>query len=433
MNILTEMFDTQTEMFCDPLNRSGRIKHGFSRYKEDEDFGVIWDAYRRLMGGSVQCNPMYPPEEILKALYVLRGAAADPQNPIFAICIIPEFRKGKYMELINGEEPMVGIHCLATIDKGYRFVPVEHWHGEPERGKGANFRVHLMCVYNARGLEKYYATARLQQGISKINDLVKLTGDWSHPPDIPEEGIRMRRSRTLPTEPPMALDRPGSTLREAGASQTTWPLPLALVDRDDIALRFDTHMTNLSYTDGSLFDDLAIPPGMGVYRPNAPEVSQTLMSRCEHTSNKRDINVTEMGATLLSVQHTLNDDEHSVALGDSLNCLYNMRKFLECPDAFIRHPNRDILVQWKREIVRRPNVTFWFGKIKGHRGFHGNDKADKGAKAACTADDESLVPLTLDYLSPPTKHANTASGPIYTRKGMNTHLEKPHGPRGRYS
>jgi len=139
-----------TERFSFPLNAHPSIHKHYSYREADAIFGFKYDAYSARFSDPWYMNPEYDAEEIAKFIRWAASSAASDIEPNLGIAIIPKYDKSAHTAMLRSP----GIHVLATIQKGFHFVPYTAWTGEEDRSTGTKFLVDIVVIYNSAGLNR---------------------------------------------------------------------------------------------------------------------------------------------------------------------------------------------------------------------------------------------------------------------------------------
>ena len=118
--------------------------------------------------------------------------------------LIPKYDKSAHTVIIGPP----GIHVLATIQKGFHFVPYTAWTGEEDRSTGTRFPVDIVVIYNSAGLNKYGS------GLAANSEFATYL----------EKEHRLQNTYTLPPSLPTKISGPVVGHESANHLLRRWPL-----------------------------------------------------------------------------------------------------------------------------------------------------------------------------------------------------------------
>jgi hypothetical protein len=180
------------------LNAHPGIQNYYSYRKADAIFGFKYDAYSVRFSGPWYMILEYDAEESPKSVQWAASSAASDTEPNLGIAIIPKYDKSAHTAMLGSP----GIHVLATIQKGFHFVPYTAWTGEEDRATGTKFPVDIVVIYNSAGLEKYgygltgkiWIWPRCRQWICRIHGERTPSSKHLNTPTIPTNRNQRTRS-----------------------------------------------------------------------------------------------------------------------------------------------------------------------------------------------------------------------------------------------
>jgi hypothetical protein len=94
------------------------VKH-FSYREVDAIFGFKHNAYSVRFSGPWYAYPQYPSEELAKAIRWAAASAAADTRANLGILILPSHARSSHTAALGTP----GVHVLATLKKGFCFVP----------------------------------------------------------------------------------------------------------------------------------------------------------------------------------------------------------------------------------------------------------------------------------------------------------------------
>ena len=411
---IVESTGANTERFSSPMNASEHLTRHFSYRKADADFGFQYDAYSVRFTGSYYFNPEYDADELARSLRWAAASARADKGPHMGIGILPRFRAGGYMSMMNTP----GIHVLATLSKGFKFLPQDFWKGGEDRSTGTKFEVLIVAVYNQKGLDEY------GNGLDTNGPLAtylranhKMEGEYSPPKRFPTAASQTNVGRSRPiTAPVFARDskipllrRPPpnfATARTEENSTSVTPTDMTAPGWEAMGeLKWANHVQ--IYTDGSKLSGGGA--GAGVVFMNhkesnytgardPPEIRGPVKARIEYPKDATWCTYAFAGvqnayrAELIAIRQALRcavptGTQPVVIFTDSLTAMYNAIKYWERPHMLRYHHELPII----EEIVRLASDLgggVSLVKVRAHTGVPGNEIADAAAGLAATGSED---------------------------------------------
>jgi ribonuclease HI/exonuclease III len=395
-----------TEMFSHPFNASPAFPKHRSYREADKAFGFKHNAYSTMFTGPYYANPEYQAEELLRTLRWAASSATFSGQPCMGVLLIPEWTTMGYASLLDPGRPTRGIHVLARLKEGFRFVPYTAWMGGTDNTKGTKWNVLLVLVYNRAGYEAFgdglkTADGLLATSLKKANNRgIAMIDDYRPPPPLtdgppsPPTGRSARgKSKLLARPPPgFAATRnvPANVPTPEGGGE---PAPTfgGNIRRPQRLYRDLAHV----YTDGSKPDDTDAGSAafFADYRDSYAPEAQPFPGVCSELPVHRDGAYfawrfegvqNAYRAELIAILGALKearDNRKVVIFTDSMSSLLALRKTWLAPHRQQLHHELPILREITQLVTTR-GYQVHIVKVKGHAGVAGNEIADRVAVMA---------------------------------------------------
>ena len=391
------------------MNASTSFQRHYSYRPADAAFGFAYDAYSTRFRGSWYMNPEYDAEELSRSMRWASESVRSDAAANMGVAIVPHYMRAAHTKLLGTP----GVHVLATMSPGFRFIPQDAWKGGEDLSTGTKFAVDIVVFYNEAGRRAYGGGLHRGGALARyLHATFKLDHELTALPALDQAGnFAAGAARTGPTErlrgpPRFHLAPPEAPLpppRAATVAPHTWASPPR-------AARWDSH--EVAYTDGSKSPTSCA--GAGVWWPNAthtrlgtsvPPVPAALRRGLELGTWRayRFVGVqNSLRAELVALQGGISEsaDEHPlVVFTDCQTALHLVSRFWRSPHTLTMHHELPLIRQIADAIEARHNPVRMV-KVPAHVGLHGNEVADSIAKWATldsptgTELDSQLVHLT---------------------------------------
>jgi len=181
------------------------------------------------------------------------------------MAIVPRYKTAAHTKLLGTP----GVHVLATLSPGFRFLPQDAWKGGEDLSTGTKFAVDIVVFYNEAGRRAYggglhrggalarylQTTFKLDRELSALPELDR-AGNFAAAAAGPGPSLRIR------APPRFHLAQPETPLPPLRSTHAT-PLPWASEPR---AGRWDSH--EIAYIDGSKSPDSCAEAGRTPHTPD---------------------------------------------------------------------------------------------------------------------------------------------------------------------
>ena len=244
----------ETERFSSPMNASASFRRHYSYRPGDAAFGFDFDAYSSRFRGSWYMNPEYDAEEPAHSMRWARESVRTDEAANLGVAIVPRYQRAAHTRLLDTP----GVHVLATMSKGFRFVPQDAWKGGKDLSTGTKFAVDIVVFYNEMGRQQHGDCLNNYSGLAeylRVNfhldrqpsalPVLDRAGNYAPGEGGPEPVERMRGPPGFHKAPP-----------EAPLAPIPWPIPPwppaeapPSWETSLRATRWGSHAT--AYTDGS--------------------------------------------------------------------------------------------------------------------------------------------------------------------------------------
>ena len=148
---LAKAVRADTERFSSPMNASTSFRRHYSYRPADAAFGFAYDAYSARFRGSWYMNPEYDAEELYRSMRWARESVRSDAAANLGVAIVPCYRRAAHTKLLGTP----GVHVLATMSPGFRFIPQDAWKGGEDLSTGTKFAVDIVVFYNKAGRRAY--------------------------------------------------------------------------------------------------------------------------------------------------------------------------------------------------------------------------------------------------------------------------------------
>ena len=416
----------RTELFSSPLNAHPSSAVRFSYRKEDAAFGFRYDAFSSHWRGAAYGNPEYDASQLTRALHWGYASAANTRVPCMFVLVVPRYSRAGYTALYGRR----GVHVLATLRKGFRFLPQDAWKGGHDGSTGTKFDVDIVAVYNQAGLEEYGAgladggplsTFLHEQEASAVNDRnYALVKPYAPPPPLHSPSGAVPR----PPLPAVTSRLPRGFLRAAPPDgERLQEVPPCLTPETDAyppAGESRWARYEVAYTDGAKPTDG--PGGSGIYFPNPEDAARGSLNvgplpddAGALVASGRDAAWGSFSfdgvqsaprAELVALREAITraaDNKPLVVFTDCLSAIQLATKHWTRPHRLVLHHLLDLVQQITGAIANRRHPVV-LAKVRAHTGVVGNEVADRLAVRAATRSQDGSPPEGVEAVSAPSAH-----------------------------
>ena len=290
---------------------------------------------------------------------------------------------------------------------GFRYhTPAEWAVNEPttEGKDGADFEIGLYVIGNKKGLEeaRHNATSEGGAAWNKVHDLLKVYMEEAelNPYDAQYLGLDSHKANAHKLSKTAKLRiiarfpvgvTGGASLRKVVRkedSDTKWHLFKAWYTEPEPRVRKYDKESSV-YTDGGVGKSRA---GAGIYWEGDDSDSSHVW---EGWQNAPVAELVAIRTAVDNIASKMENDKEKVwhIFSDSLTILMGLSKFKRNPRSMRSNPYYKTFLHIS-DVIRKHNLNIHFHKVKGHIGINGNERADRAATKAYSADNiEKVAPL----------------------------------------
>jgi hypothetical protein len=135
------------EQFSSPMNASASFRRHYSYRPGGAAFGFDYDAYSSRFCGSWYMIPEYDSEKLARYMRWARESVRTDEAANLGVGIVPRYQRAAHTEMLDTP----GLHVLAMMSQGFRFVPLDAWKGGKDLSTGTKFAVDVVVFYNEMG------------------------------------------------------------------------------------------------------------------------------------------------------------------------------------------------------------------------------------------------------------------------------------------
>ena len=143
-------------MYASPLNVSSVTATYFSVYKRDRIFGAQFDAHSHKWTGSVQINPEYESDHMIKALRWACASAHHATSPFLAVAVLPAWKSYPHTKMIHENKHRM-FHILARIPaRSFNFVKPITSPYDSDTSTHTTWPIYITLIGNQQGYHQFY-------------------------------------------------------------------------------------------------------------------------------------------------------------------------------------------------------------------------------------------------------------------------------------
>ena len=161
LEVMTQVFQTQTEWFSSPLDHSAHIPRYASRCAADSAFGALHDAYKCTWEGSGYFNMPYTAADISRALQWAVASAAGPA-PTLNVALIPHLHGHQSLTHVLSHSCVHRLCAIPVTAAGrFTFSPPEFDTNQQSKHGGVPHCMTVVLVSSAAGRRTFLRAAAL--------------------------------------------------------------------------------------------------------------------------------------------------------------------------------------------------------------------------------------------------------------------------------